>query len=156
MTEGIGQKQTPFELKRLGKLDRALEGYALEFAAAVDKNNKFLAEVSFDQMLDIVLMRYLRELLSPQKEHTGAQVSPVRKGLRFSNRQTLIIHAQRDLEELLARIHPSSEIDISKQMERCKPMLFPRGGGKVRFSVDPDRLINLEEELWRQRFESIN
>lgn len=137
MLEKPDFEQTPYELKRLGNLGKALEGYAVEFATALDKKSQFLAEECFNQMLDIVLMRYMQ-----QKQC-------------FPNKQSLMTQAQHELEEVLSNVfdktvaqryvRATSSEYISDQMARCESMLFPRGRGKVRFSVDPSWLVSEEE-----------
>ena len=51
-------KKNPFLLKKRGELEPALNGYAERLAQAAKEGNTFMAEVCFDQMFDIELLRY--------------------------------------------------------------------------------------------------
>lgn len=55
------ETQNPFYLKRQGKFQEALIAYAQVYAEAIRDENKFIAEMCFDQMVDIRLLQLLRE-----------------------------------------------------------------------------------------------
>lgn len=55
------QNANPFVLKKDGKFSKALLAYAGEYADAQSEGNEFIAQVCFDQMIDVELLNLLKK-----------------------------------------------------------------------------------------------
>lgn len=55
------QNANPFVLKKEGEFSKALLAYANEYADAQSEGNEFIAQVCFDQMIDVELLELLKK-----------------------------------------------------------------------------------------------
>lgn len=55
------QNANPFVLKKEGEFGKALLAYASEYADAQSEGNEFIAQVCFDQMIDVELLNLLKK-----------------------------------------------------------------------------------------------
>ena len=120
---GLGPLEgaSPFDLKRKGDFARALTAYAREFSSALEREDGFIAEISFEQMFDVCLLEHLQ------------------KGSRFETRTELLESIKERLAETL-RLE-STDNYFHNRFDSCKTKLFPQGRGTNPFSVDPKWLL---------------
>ena len=114
---------TPYALKRRGEFHKALHSYARYYAEAVEIGDSFIQEQCFEQIFDIVLLKYLRE------------------ERRFESPPDLRRSTRDDITELLGHIESIEPAAFESHLSKCWQTFSPRGRGKSPFSVDKHWLV---------------
>lgn len=109
---------SPYYLKRMGEFEKALDAYALRFESAQENGNRSLSEICFDQIFDVLLLIYLKQMKTfPDVEHLKGQL-------------------ETDLNDLLTKRRSLRSQSYEKLFGDCWRRYSPRRGGQTRFSVD--------------------
>lgn len=109
---------SPYYLKRKGEFEKALDAYAARFESAQENGNRYLSEICFDQIFDVLLLIYLKQKKS------------------FPNGERLKGQLKTDLSDLLTKKRSLRSQSYEKLFGDCWHRYSPRGGGQTRFSVD--------------------
>ncbi|GEM_PF-2060918 len=124
MNNQIILEDTAYGLKRRGEFDRALLAYAKEYRRNTQgEGSRYLARLCFEQMVDIILIKYLRDQL------------------RFDTSVSLLNTLRDDLEQIFEEMQIRDAEDFHEFFNRSRKKLFPRGRGKSAFSVDRNQLL---------------
>lgn len=120
--------RSPFELKVRGDFEEAFNAYANDYAAALHRESRFLEEISFEQMFDIMLLKFVNEKRT------------------FDIDEELLSEVQRVIRDKLIEKEALNEEAFATDFGVCEKRLYPGGKARTRFSVDPKILLKPERE----------
>src|SRR5918992_1185514 len=115
-------QQTPFDLKRRGDFELALKAYAQEYAKALENESRFIQEICFEQMFDVILLTYFRDYSSAESALAAIKPVPV-----FSDTNDLMDAIADRIRSELMKVEAYRVEDFKEFMGECRRKFLPRG-----------------------------
>lgn len=115
--------ENPFVLKRHGKFNAAISAYVRRYSEALREGNEYIAQMCFDQMVDIRLLELLKE------------------GRKFNTLPAL----KRSVEDYLAKVLQNSELyeeTFHEHFGRSWEKISRQQDGHALFSVRREQLVH--------------
>lgn len=146
MQERNDIQASAFDLKRTGEFEQALDAYAEEYSAAARNESSFIKELCFEQMFDVTLLMFLREIRGSQDAvgHTeaDARVNLVGRHRGFPDRDMLLRAIAESIRAKLVSVGSYEADEFDKFFGTCWEKLPRDRRGKNPFSVDQGWLIS--------------
>ncbi len=133
-------QQTPFDLKRRGDFELALKAYAQEYAKALENGSRFIQEICFEQMFDVILLTYFRDYSSDESAHVAPKPVPA-----FPDTNALMDAIADGIRSELMEVKAYRAEDFKEFMGECRRKFLPRGRAKTAFSVEKEWLVSEEK-----------